>query len=87
MRYYEIAASPALQCSRNPLPNEAQLTVHVEDEQALSALLWDREDADIVERSASVMPNSMLVYVKCEDEVVAAEIEAAWAPYHPNQRG
>ena len=32
------------------------------------------------------MPNSTLVYVRCEDEDVVAEIEAAWAPYHPSRR-
>ena len=86
MRYYEIATLPAWQWSRDPHPSEAQLTVHVEDEQALNTLLWDREDAEIVERGVSVMPNSTLVYVRCEDEDVAAKIEAAWAPFHPGRR-
>ena len=86
MRCYEVAGLPAGIWSRDPLSNEAQLTVHVEDEPALSTLLWDREDTEIVERGVSVMPNSTLVYVRCEDEDVAAKIEAAWAPYHPSRR-
>ncbi len=86
MRYIEFS-QPAYNWARAPRPDEAQLSVHINDEEALATLLWDRDDAEVVERGISVMPNSTLAYVRCEDEEVAAEIEAAWAPYHPSRRG
>lgn len=81
MRYHDIFSRP-----RDPLPNEASLTVHIEDEAALQRLIWNREGAEIVERGVSVMPNSSLVYVRCEDEEAAEAIWQAWLPYHPIER-
>ncbi|TFZ54785.1 hypothetical protein E4V01_24550 [Methylorubrum sp. Q1] len=82
MRYRDLVSPPP----RDPFPNEASLTVHIDDEAVLQELLWDREDVEIVERAASVMPNSSLVYVRCEGEEAAEAIWEAWLPYHPSER-
>ena len=81
MQYAAIVQSfiPAL--PREPLPNEAVLTVHVSDEPALSKLMRDRDDVEVVDRDLSCIPNSTLVYIRCEDEVDAWGVEAAWASY------
>lgn len=85
MRHPKIV-EPIYVQPRDPLPNEAVLTVHVEDEAALRDLLWNRDDAEAVERGMSVMPNSTTIYVRCIDEDVAEEIWQAWLPYHPQGR-
>ncbi|GJE44356.1 hypothetical protein AEGHOMDF_3544 [Methylobacterium soli] len=81
MQFAEIVQSfiPAL--PRDPLPNEAVLAVHVSDEPALSKLLRDSDDVEVVDRDLSCIPNSTLVCIRCEDELEAWGVEAVWASY------
>jgi hypothetical protein len=81
MQYAAIVPSFIPPSPRDPLPSEAVLTVHVSDEPALSKLMRDRDDVEVADRDLSCIPNSTLVYIRCEDEVDARGVEAAWASY------
>jgi hypothetical protein len=63
--------------------NEAQLTVHVEDEFIMADLLRTRGDGEIVERKSHSLEGLSTVYVRCADNDGAAELMEAWVPYLP----
>lgn len=75
----ESLKSPA----RNTAVNEAQLTVHVEDESILAELLRTRGDGEIIERRSHRLEGLSTVYVRCADNDSAGELMAAWLPYLP----
>ena len=69
--------------TRHPAVNEAQLTVHVDDEFILTDLLRTRGDAEIVERQSHCLEGLSTVYVRCADNESAGEFMAAWVHYLP----
>jgi len=68
---------------RDPVLDEAQLTVHVEDESILADLLSTHGDGEIVERRFYCLEGLSTVYVRCADNESAAELMTAWLPYLP----
>jgi len=69
--------------ARNPAVNEAQLTVHVDDEFILADLLRTRGDGEIVERRSHCLEGLSIIYVRCSDDESAGELIEAWVPYLP----
>lgn len=69
--------------ARNPAVNEAQLTVHIDDEFILADLLRARGDGEIVERLPHCLEGLSTVCVRCTDHDGAAELMEAWVPYLP----
>lgn len=69
--------------ARHPAVDEAQLTVHVDDEFILADLLRARGDGEIVERHPHCLEGLSTVYVRCADNDSAGQLMAAWVPYLP----
>lgn len=70
--------------ARNPAADEAQLTVHIDDEFILSDLLRTRGNGEIIERRPHCLEGLSTVYVRCTDNDSAGELMEAWLPYLPH---